>query len=328
MRGKSARDLPIPALAGRQHGVVTRAQLRVAGLHDLAIDRHIAAGRLHPVYRGVFAVGHTVLTLEGRWMAAVLACGANAVLSHDTSGAAWGVRPIGGGAIHVTVPGDAGRKRRAGIRLHRSATLEPHDTTTRRGIPITTPLRTILDIAAGLERRPLEKALDLAEHRGLVDFAALRSAIEAHPTRPGAPALQALLSRYTAGSFVTRSEMEERFLALCDDHGLGRPAHVNTRIEGEEVDFAWPDARLIVEVDGYGYHRSPSAFEDDRERDVMLTLAGWRVLRFTWAKVTRRPAWVAGAVSDCLATSPRHPRQRRQRPPARPIPGHPYPASS
>jgi very-short-patch-repair endonuclease len=105
-----------------------------------------------------------------------------------------------------------------------------------------------------------------------------------------------VLSLYTAGATVTRSEMEERFLARCDEHGLPRP-EVNTRIEGEEVDFAWRDAKLIVEVDGYAYHRSPTAFESDRERDVKLVLAGWRVLRFTWTQLTRRPAWVARSVT-------------------------------
>jgi hypothetical protein len=304
MRGKHATDLAIPALAAHQHGVVSRAQLRTAGLHDRAIDRRIAAGRLHPVYRGIFAVGRTDLTVKGRWMAAVLASGDGAVLSHTSAAAAWELRAAGTGSVHVTVPGTAGRQRRAGIRLHRSAMLGADDATTRDGIPITDPARTLIDLATLLRGRPLEQALDLAELRGLVDFADLERRLAAHPTRPGSPALQALLSGYTAGTFVTRSEMEERFLALCDDHGLPRP-DVNTRIEGEECDFVWRDARLIVEVDGYAYHRSPNAFEDDRERDVKLTVAGWQVLRFTWAKITVRPEWVAAAVTNCLAPLPR-----------------------
>ena len=110
-----------------------------------------------------------------------------------------------------------------------------------------------------------------------------------------------MLSRYSAGAVFTRSELEERFLAICDRHGLPRP-NVNTRIEGSEVDFAWRDARLIVEVDGHAYHRSPSAFENDRARDVTLAVAGWTVLRFTWAQVTGRPAWVAGAIRRRLAS--------------------------
>jgi very-short-patch-repair endonuclease len=238
----------------------------------------------------VFAVGHTALKVEGRWMAAVLALGGNAVLSHATAAAAWELRQRTG-TIHVTVPSTAGRKRRRGIRLHRTTTLRPTDTTTHRGIPITTPARTIIDLARTLEGRPLEHALDLADQRSLIDFEDLR-------TRPIPPSLQAVLSLYTAGTTPTRSEMEERFLALCDAHDLARP-NVNTRIEGEEVDFAWRDRRLIVEVDGYAYHRSPSAFETDRERDITLVLAGWRVMRFTWTQLTTRPAWVAGALTEC-----------------------------
>lgn len=222
-------------------------------------------------------------------MAAVLAAGSDAVLSHGTAAAAWDLRPATG-TIDITVPGTTGRKRRPGLRIHRSTTLG-HDTTTLRGIPITSPLRTILDLASVLDGRPLEHALDLADQRRLVDFAELR-------TRPIPRSLQAVLTLYTPT--VSRSELEERFLALCEDHGIPRP-EVNTRIEGGEVDFAWRDARLIVEVDGYRYHRSPSAFEDDRQRDVTLCLAGWTVLRFTYAQVVRRRAWVAAAVATHVA---------------------------
>ena len=235
-------------------------------------------------------------------MAAALACGAGAVLSHSSAAAAWDLRRLGGGAIHVTA-GRAGRVGHEGIRIHRRATLEPDETTSHRGIPITTPVRTLIDLAATLNGRPLEQALDRAEQLRLLDFADLAKRIQ--PGRPGSPSLQAVLSRYTAGTTLTRSELEERFLRLCDAHGLPRPG-TNTRIEGVEVDFVWRNARLIVEVDGYAYHRSPSAFEADRERDVVLALAGWQVLRFTWAQITERPAWVAGAIFTRLARSPRY----------------------
>jgi very-short-patch-repair endonuclease len=292
MRGQRAIDLAIAELAGRQYGVVARAQLRTLGLSGDAIDRRVASGRLLNVYRAVYAVGHAVLRTEGHWRAATLAGGSDAVLSHASAAAAWELRPVGSGAIHVTVPGDAGRRRRTGLRIHRSSTLAG-DTTTHRAIPITTPLRTVIDLAATLRGRPLEHVLDLAEQRGLVDFAELH-----RRTIPSS--LRAVLSLYTAGSAITRSEMEERFLAVCDHYGLQRP-NVNTRIEGEEVDFAWPAARLIVEVDGYRYHRAPSRFETDRERDVKLAVAGWQVLRFTWAMITGRSAWVADAISRRLA---------------------------
>jgi len=288
MRGESAIDLRIAELALVQHGVIARWELRALGLSDDAIDRRIAAGRLHRLYQGVFAVGHLVLTIKGRWMAAVLAGGTDAVLSHASAAAAWELRPIGSGPSHVTIPAQTGRKRRAGIRIHRSSTLPPAEMTVHRGIPITTPLRTVIDVATTLKGRPLEQALDRAEQLHLVDFAELQHA--------RSPSLQAVLSHYTPGSTLTRSTLEERFLQLCDDHGLPRP-ETNTRIEGIEVDFVWRDAKLIVEVDGYASHRSPAAFERDRERDVLLTVAGWRVMRFTHAQVTRRPAWVAAAIS-------------------------------
>jgi REase_MTES_1575 len=299
MRRQSAGDAEIAALAGAQHGVVARAQLLTLGFTVEAIDHRLRARRLLLAHRGVYAVGHRVLTIEGRWLAAVLAAGGGAVLSHVSAAAAWEIRPVGAGPIHVTLPVDVGRKRRPGIRIHRN-TLGPDETTRHRGIPITDPARTLIDLATTLKGRPLEHALDRAEHLRLVDFADLAQRIKARPGRPGSPALQAQLSRYTAGSTLTRSELEERFLALCDDHGIPRP-ETNTRIEGIEVDFVWRDARLIVEVDGYAYHRSPSAFESDRERDVILALAGWQVLRFTWAQITRRSAWVAGAVARRLA---------------------------
>ena len=293
-------ELEVARLATAQHGVVARWQLLLLGLSPQSVDRRVRSGRLHPVHRGVLAVGHRALTKEGRWMAAVMAGGRDAVLSHASAAAAWELRRAGGAAIHVTVPRDTGRKRRTGIRIHRSTTLEPTETTTVRAIPVTGPIRTIIDLAAKLQGRPLEHVLDLADQRRLIDFAELRRRLAEHAGRPGSPSLQAVLSLYTAGSTVTRSEMEERFLGLCDSHGLRRP-EVNTRIEGEEVDFVWRAARLIVEVDGYAYHRSPSAFESDRERDVVLAVAGWQVLRFTWTQLTTRPAWVARAVSKRLA---------------------------
>ena len=214
-------------------------------------------------------------------MAATLAT--DGVLSHATAAAAWDLRPRAG-AIHV-ISRSGGR--RAGLRVHRSRALTPDDTTTLRGIPMTTPARTIIDLAHTLEGRPLEQALDRADQLRLLDFAELHA-------RSIPRSLQAVLSLYTATT-PTRSELEERFLQLCDDHGIRRP-EVNTRIEGIEVDFVWRDRRLIVEVDGYAYHRSPTAFEADRERDVRLMVAGWRVARLTWTQITRRPAWVASVL--------------------------------
>jgi predicted transcriptional regulator of viral defense system len=284
-------DPVIAALAVAQHGVVSRAQLLRLGLSDNQVDHRLRRRRLHRVHRGVFAVGHTALTVDGRRMAAVLALGGDAVLSHASAATAWALRRPGSGSIHVTVPSTAGRKKRAGIRLHRSGTLTRGETTTHRGIPITAPARTIIDLAKTIDGRPLEHALNIADQRQLLDF-------KEFACRPIPPSLQAVLSLYTAS--VTRSEMEERFIELCDDHGLPRPI-ANAHVEGIEVDFVWRAQRLIVEVDGYAYHRSPTSFEDDRERDVTLAIAGWTVLRFTWAQITRRPGWVARAVFSTLS---------------------------
>jgi hypothetical protein len=292
MGGKPAKDLAIAALADAQHGVVSRPQLLNAGLTAREIDRRMQAKRLRQIHRGVYAVGHRALRAEGRWMAATLAVGG--VLSHAAAAAAWELRPTSAAAIEVTVRGDGGRDRRAGLRVHRSTTLTPAQVTAHRGgIPITTPARTIIDLAHRLRRRELEYIVDLADQRGLVDFDDLRRAT---PT-----SLKALLQDYDPPK--TRSEHERRFLALCDAHKIP-PPETNAIIEGVEVDFVWRARRLVVEVDGYRYHRSPSRFESDREKDVHLTTRGWRVLRFTWRQVTRRGGWVAAAVTGGSAGDP------------------------
>jgi very-short-patch-repair endonuclease len=277
MGAKSAKDRGIAAIAEAQHGVVSRAQLSEMGLSRREIEGHVAAGRLHRLYQGVYAVGHRVLTAEGRWLAAVLSAGRGAVLSHISAAAAWELRPTSSPSIHVTVPGDAGRKRRRGVKVHRSTTLTAKDVTVRKGIPITTPERTIIDLARTLDERALDHILDLADQRRLVDFERLKAVLSGYDPAP------------------TRSEMEKRFLKLCDDHGIPRP-QTNSRVEGLEVDFVWRDRRLVVEVDGYRYHRSPARFEWDREKDVTLETQGWQVMRFTWRQITRRGKWVAAAI--------------------------------
>jgi predicted transcriptional regulator of viral defense system len=162
MRAEIATDVEIGALADAQHGVVARRQLAALGLSDAAITRRVKGGRLRSLHRGVFAFGHRAMRVEGRWMAAVLACGDRAVLSHASAAAAWDLASVGSGPVHVTVPGDHGRARRTGVRVHRSRTLTPAQTTTLRGIPITTRERTIIDLAMRLNGRPLERLLNRA----------------------------------------------------------------------------------------------------------------------------------------------------------------------
>ncbi len=295
MRTKLDIDLEIAALAERQHGIVDRSELLTLGLSADAIGRRIRSGRLQPMYRGVYAVGHRALRPAAYWLAAVRASGAGAVLSHVAAAALWGLRASAASAIDVTVRSAAGRRGRAGIRLHRCAALSPREMTLHDAIPVTAPARTLLDLAAMLPRRAVERAVDQAEVLRLFDLRALNETIEDHRSRPGAPLLRAVLEDHHAGATVTRSELEERFLALCDGKGIERP-RVNVRVAGLEVDFYWPQRNLVVEVDGYRYHGTPRAFERDRARDAMLAAEGVRVLRFSHRQLTGRPDEVVRAL--------------------------------
>ena len=294
-RAKPPGDRALADLASRQHGIVTLAQLRSFGLGPSAVRNRAATGRLHRVHRGVYAVGHPVLGIEGRWLAAVLACGPDAVLSHCSAAALWGLRPTARTAIDVTAPGRPGSGRR-GIDAHSAATVVPADRTTARGIPCTTVARTLLDLAESLDRRGLERAFDQAEVLHVLDLLALQDVLDRAAGRRGAALLASVLAEHRPGDTLTRSELEERFFAICRTAGIPSP-RVNVPV-GEadravEVDFCWPDHRLIVETDGHATHGTRTAFERDRSRDRRLLVAGWRVARFTWRQVTREPAEVA-----------------------------------
>jgi very-short-patch-repair endonuclease len=293
-------DRRIASLAAEQFGVVARAQLRELGLTESAIARRVDAGRLHRVRRGVYAVGHPVLGQHARWLAAVLSCGPGAVLSHASAGALWGLRPSDAVYIDVTVSGPS-RRRGAGLRVHRASRLAPSEVATNAGIPVTSAARTILDLAATLhDDRAIERALDRAEVLRVTDVKALLSLAAAHPGHHGAGRLRRALAEHTPGTTVTRSDLEERMLALCRTRGLPNP-RVNHVVAGLEVDFLFAAQRLVVEADGWAYHRSRAAFERDRERDAALALAGHRVLRFTDRQVEREPGTVAAAIAAALS---------------------------
>ena len=294
MSTQSSIDSAIAQIADVQYGVVARAQLRALGLSSDAIGHAVRSRRLRALHRGVYAVGHLALRREAHWLAATLACGAGAVLSHAAAAAHWGLRPSSATLIDVTVPRAAGRLR-PGLRVHRHAALLPREMTSHERIPVTTPARTLLDLAATLPRRAVERALEQAEVLRRFDLTALDATLEAHRGRPGAPLLKAVLSRHTIGSTLTRSELEERFLRFCDERGLPRP-RVNETIAGLEVDFHGPRRRLVVEVDGWAFHRTRAAFERDRRRDALLAAAGVRVLRFTHHQLTATPDDVARAL--------------------------------
>jgi very-short-patch-repair endonuclease len=289
----------IATVAGAQHGVIARTQIRAVGLSDAAIDRRVASGALHRVHRGVYAVGHPVLGPHGYWMAAVLACGNGAVLSHAAAAALWGMRHSAAERTDVTVPGTSGRGTRARLRIHRTRTLPRTEVTTRHSIPVTTAGRTILDMAAILQRARLERLLDQAEIRELTDYPALAALARAHPGHRGAARLLSTLETHLAGEQPTRSDVEAQFRQLCCDHGLPRP-RVNQRVAGKEVDFLFADQRLVVETDSWRYHKTRRAFEDDRARDAITARAGYRTLRITDRQLTRDAAAIAATVHRLL----------------------------
>jgi predicted transcriptional regulator of viral defense system len=288
-------DRRIARLATKQHGVVARRQLEAIGLARGAVAHRVSAGRLHRVHQGVYAVGHTVLTVNGRRMAAVLAAGPGAVLSHASAAALWEIRPTSATRIDVSVRSAGGRAKRRGLRIHRTPTLQADEITGHQGIRVTTPARTLLDLASSLPRRALERALDEAEIRDLYDRRALEAVALAHAGERGAAALERALD-LDGEPALTKSELEELVLAICDDHVLERPA-VNMEIAGLEVDFVFADRRLVVEADSWTYHRTRRAFERDRERDAILARAGYRTLRFTHRQLTRAPALVAETIT-------------------------------
>lgn len=269
----------VARIAARQHGVVTARQLSTVGLGRPTISKWAAKGRLHRLHRGVYAVGHTALPIEGRWMGAVLACGDGAALSHRSAAALWGLLRPSDGSVEVSVPSSGGRCRREGIRLHRCASLARRGddggplVTRRRGIPVTTPARTIADLRGAVPPRLHRRAIRQAELAGF-----------------------ALGPVATDG---TRSDLETDFLALCRRAGLPKP-EVNVRIGRWTVDFLWPEQRLAVETDSYRFHRGAVAFEDDRARDLGLRARGLRVRRFSEGQVRGEAAQVAADLRDAL----------------------------
>jgi hypothetical protein len=290
MEGKLAQrsvDSIVAELAGVQHGVVSRRQLRDLGLTAKAVDSRLQRGRLQTLHRGVYAVGHAAVGVDGKRLAAVLAHGPHAVLSHRSAADLWELRRSDSPRMEVTVGTQGGRARRPGILVHRSA-LEPFEATTVRRIPVTTPARALLDLAEVVPRRGLERAADQAEALRLFDLDAVQATIAAHPHRHGAARLRRLLAAYDVGEQLTRSELEERFLALCERAGVPRPA-VNARVAGLEVDFYWPATSLVAELDRVRHHRTRAAFERDRERDAHLLLNGIRTLRLTSRRIATNP---------------------------------------
>ena len=291
-------DAVVVAIAARQHGVVARRQLTAAGLTVAVIEGRVRRGVLIPLHRGIYAVGHAALHAAGIRLAAVLACGDGAVLSHRSAAAHWGVRASAATAVDVTAPRGSGRTRH-GIRGHRGR-LHPFEATVLDAVPVTTPARTLLDLAEVVPRRGLERAVDEADGLRLFDLRAVERVLAAHPHRPGARRLGRLLAEAGLGDALTRSELEERVLAICDRYGVPRPA-VNARVAGLEVDFYWPEARLVVEADSRRHHHTAAAFERDRARDAHLMLHGLRVLRLTSRRIAGQPEAIGATLLRLVA---------------------------
>ena len=297
MGHQSAQSAGVWALAKSQHGVVARAQLLELGLNADAIQHRIQRGRLHPIFRGVYAVGRPEITRHGRWIAAVLSYAAGAILSHASAAALWRICQVEGARVEVSVP--AGRSaRRAGVIVHRRSALASHEWMFHEGIPLTAPACTLVDIAVRVDRPELEAAINEANRLDLIVPQSLREYLDETPRRPGIAVVRETLDRRTFA--LTDSELERRFLRLVRDAGLPRPL-TQQRVNGFRVDFFWPDLGLVVETDGLRYHRTPAQQARDRLRDQAHTAAGLTPLRFTHAQIRYEPGQVGGTLAATIA---------------------------
>jgi predicted transcriptional regulator of viral defense system len=287
-------EAAIAELAKAQHAVFGLDQLAELGLSPRAVQKRAVAGRLHRIHQTVYSlVPKKLLTREGLYMAAVLACGPGAALSHRSAAALHGLRSWGHTSIEVTVPRRSTRTH-SGVAVHRSTTLTEADTTVVNNIPVTTIARTLFDLAELVDQRQLERAFDQAEIVEGLDLNKINDQLARNPTRPGAKRVRHVLENHYIGSTPTENDFEEALLALTRALGLPDP-EVQFWIDpgdGEppiKADFAWPDRRIVVETDGRRTHGTKQAFEADRRRDQRLIATGWTVIRTTWRQLKQRP---------------------------------------
>jgi very-short-patch-repair endonuclease/predicted transcriptional regulator of viral defense system len=299
-----SRRADLEAIVLAQHGAVARRQLRALGFTRHEIDGMERAGWLHEIHPGVCAVGRRSLSRKGRWMAAVLACGPGALLSHRSAGALHGLLRWTPSLIEVAVRGDRGRGI-VGVRPYLCRRLEPQDHAMVDRIPCTSVALTLLNLAAVTTPRQTERACDEAEVQRLVHLQELQELLERSRGRRGVATLRGVLAEHDAGSTLTRSELEELTLALCRRAQLPPPA-VNAAVQGASgrlytVDFLWPRQRVVLETDGHAYHRTHRAVERDRRKEADLVTAGLRVLRGTWRQVSREPDRIGRMLRVALA---------------------------
>lgn len=287
-------DVAIATLAAQQHGVVALVQLVALGLTESAVRKRVASGRLHRVYRGVYAVGHRRLTKRGRWMAAVLACGDDAVLSHLSAGELFNVRRSGG-IVDVT---STTRSRHGvpGIRLHQPRALAPEHRTIVDGIPVTTVPRMLADLAGTLDAQQLKRVWQEAQRQRLLDVEAVKPLVS--QPRKGIGKLRALVEE-AEDAPDTHTEFEHRFHDFITDHPeIPVPAY-NVALHGYVVDAVWLNERLIVELDSRAYHWHRT--EEDADRAADLLSHGFPTYHLTWRALTRKPDTVAHRIRSYLA---------------------------
>ena len=288
----------VRGLAERQHGVVTRAQLVAMGLESRAIDRRVKAGKLKRLHRGVYLVG-LVNPAHAREMAAVLACGPGAFLSHQSAAALWNILAQPAPAPPTVTVTARNPGRRSAIKIHRVGALPGDETTTRHRIPVTTPARTLLDLAVHASARELERAVAEAHASNRARRTQLLSLVARHPRHRGVKALRALLEA-DRDPALTRSEAEGRLLALIRAARLPHP-DVNARVGDFVVDILWRDRRLVVEVDGFAYHSSAPAFARDHRREVDLAAAGFQVIRVSRHQIVDEPEATLVRIAQAFA---------------------------
>jgi very-short-patch-repair endonuclease len=294
-------DARIAALARRQYGVVSRSQLLQAGVGESRVERGVAIGRLHCLYRGVYAVGHEVVPREGRWLAAVLASGPEAVLSHWSAAALWMIRPSSRARIEVTVP----HRSRSSRQIRRHVSQVPDDErAVEEGIPVTSVPRTIFDLAATEPADVVASLLRESEYRQLYDRLSLWDLVERYPGRRGVRRVRAALERLEeepAGR--KRSPLEDRFAPFLREHRLPLPRFNDWIMVGGkryQVDCHWPARGEIVELDGWEGHGTRTAFREDRTRDRHLRVAGYSVSRLTWNQLDDEPEQIAADLRALL----------------------------
>lgn len=301
----NGRHRELAGLAARQHGVISLKQLGDLGLSARAVQQRAQAGGLHRVHQAVYSIAPPeLLSLRGHFMAAVLACGPDAVLSHRSAAHLHGLRRTERQGIDVTVPGRRHPKH-TDVDIHNSTTLIPADTTTVEGIPCTTIARTLLDLGDVLNTRQVEQALEQGDTMEVIDLRALHDQLHRNAKRKAANRLRQALAGLRPDAAPSESQFEEDLLALCRRIDVPEPRRQFwiTPDDGEpavRADFAWPQHRLIVETDGLGAHRARHRFESDRRKDQRLALLGWRVIRITWRQLKEEPRRIERLLLDLL----------------------------